>query len=214
MDQTYYEYACRYTLPKPVNTVPDNRIEKEESVNPDKNEAAQEFMEEIVDDLGYTPKGGKDQKSGSSVQQRPVPRFLIPGGIVIILLMAVTAFLIMDRNGNSTEDLAAIRAGLDRLEERLARLEGMEKLDDRVAHLEKEGKRLQQEVQKIISRNATASPKRPSPEVRQRYHTVRSGESLYTIARKYGISTDRLCDLNKITPKKPIQPGQKLLVEG
>lgn len=183
-------------------------------MNQDKNEAAQEFMEEIVDDLGYTPKGGKNQKSGSSVEQRPVARFLIPGGVGIILLIAVTVFLIMDRNGNSTEDLATIQAGLDRLEERLAHLEGLEKLEDRIAHLEKEAKRLQQEFQKLISRTATASTKRPSSEVRKRYHTVRSGESLYTIARKYGISTDRLCKLNKITPKKPIQPGQKLLVEG
>jgi LysM repeat protein len=183
-------------------------------VNEDKNEAAQEFMEEIVDDLGYTPKGGKNQGSGSSVDQRPVLKFLIPGIIGIVLIIAVTVLFLIDRNGNSTEELATIQAGLTRLEERVTHLERLEKLEDRVVRLEKEEKQLQTQVQKFTSRRATSSVKTPAPMVRQRYHTVRSGESLYTIARKYGISTDKLCKLNNITPKKPIQPGQKLLVEG
>ncbi len=183
-------------------------------MNQDRNEAAQEFMEEIVDDLGYTPKGGKNQGSGSTVDPRPVPRLVIRWGMGIVLLIAVIAFFVMGRNGDSTEELASIKAGVNRLEDRLARLEGLEKLEDRIVRLEKEGKRLQQEIQKIISRDMTASPKRPSPAVEQKYHTVRSGESLYTIAKKYGISTDRLCKLNKITSKEPIQPGQKLLVGG
>ena len=183
-------------------------------MNEDKNEAAQEFMEEIVDDLGYTPKSGKNHISGPSVDQRSVPKFLIPGGIGIVLLIAVTVLFLIDRNGNSTEDLATIQAGLNRLEERVARLEGLEKLEGRVARLEKEEKQRQTQAQKLTSRRAASSAKTPAPKVRQRYHTVRSGESLYTIARKYGISTDKLCKLNNITPKKPIQPGQKLLVGG
>jgi len=171
-------------------------------------------MEEIVDDLGYTSKGGKNRGSGSTGDPRPVPKFLIPGCIGIVLLIAVIAFFVTGRNGDSTEDLASIQAGLNRLEERLARLEGLEKLEDRIVRLEKEGKRLQQELKQIVSRDVTSPPKGMAPEVKQKYHTVRSGESLYTISKKYGISTDRLCTLNKITPKEPIQPGQKLLVGG
>jgi hypothetical protein len=197
----------------------------EESVNEDRNEAAQEFMEEIVDDLGYTPKGGKNQGSGPNIDQSPVPKYLIPGGIGIVLLIAAIVFFLMGRNGDHTEELASMQtalnrleermAGLNRLEERMARLEGLKGfrgLEDRIVHLEKEGKRLQQETQRI-HREGTASSRKPTPSVKERHHTVRSGESLYTIARKYGISADKLCQINNITRKKPIQPGQKLLVE-
>jgi hypothetical protein len=44
------------------------------------------------------------------------------------------------------------------------------------------------------------------------YHVVARGESLSLIARKYGLTIDALCNLNKIEPRQPIYPGQKLLV--
>jgi len=197
--------------------------EKEMRVNQDRNEAAQEFMEEIVDDLGYKPKNGRNQDSGSTVR-RSASTSLIPWGIGIILFVALIAVLVMNGNGDSTEELASLQAGLNsleertaglnKLEERVTRLERLEKLEDRIVRLEKESKRLQQEIEKTISRDITVPPKKSSPGVKQTYHTVRSGESLYMIAKKYGISTDRLCKLNNITPKEVIQPGQKLLVGG
>jgi len=189
-------------------------------VNQDRNEAAQEFMEEIVDDLGYTPKGGKNQGSGSTVNPGSAPKFFIPWGIGIFLLIVVIALLWMGRSGEDPETLVSIQAGLNRLEERITRLEGLKGLkelgglEDRIIRLEKGEKRLQQEVKQIARPDATSTPKKAGPEAKQRYHTVRSGESLYTIAKKYGISTDRLCKLNKITAKEPIRPGQRLLVGG
>ncbi|MFO7602106.1 MAG: LysM peptidoglycan-binding domain-containing protein [Candidatus Desulfacyla sp.] len=188
-------------------------------MNQDRNEAAQEFMEEIVDDLGYKPKNGRNQDSGSTVR-RSASTSLIPWGIGIILFVALIAVLVMNGNGDSTEELASIQAGLNRLEERMTRLEGLKGLkelgglEDRIIRLEKEEKRLRQEVKQIARQDVTSTPKKADPEVKQRYHTVRSGESLYTIAKKYGISTDILCKLNKITPKEPIRPGQRLLVGG
>ena len=46
----------------------------------------------------------------------------------------------------------------------------------------------------------------------KQYHEVQSGESLYLIARKYGLSVDELCRLNNMHPRQIIRPGQKLLV--
>ncbi|MCB9252399.1 MAG: peptidoglycan DD-metalloendopeptidase family protein [Flavobacteriales bacterium] len=45
------------------------------------------------------------------------------------------------------------------------------------------------------------------------YHTVRSGESLYIIAKKYGISVSYICQLNNINPSDIIRPGKKLKVK-
>lgn len=44
------------------------------------------------------------------------------------------------------------------------------------------------------------------------YHTVKSGEHLYGIAKKYGTTITDLCMLNGIRRNKPLQVGQKLRV--
>lgn len=45
-----------------------------------------------------------------------------------------------------------------------------------------------------------------------RIHRVRSGESLYSIARRYGTTVDNLCRKNGISAKALIRPGQILKV--
>lgn len=177
-------------------------------MNQDKDEAAQEFMKEVADDLGYTPRDEREQRS-RGVDSRSGSGFLIPGGIGILLLIAVLLFFFTGRSEVSKKDLTSIQAGLNSLEAKLVRLDGLE---ERIAYLEEEEKKLKQSVNKIARRNLNNQKKRSSSQVKRRYHTVRSGESLYTIANKYGIPTDKLCRLNKITPNKAIQPGQKLLV--
>lgn len=42
------------------------------------------------------------------------------------------------------------------------------------------------------------------------YYKAKAGESLATIAKKRGISVDRLCELNRITKSTRIRPGQIL----
>jgi len=177
-------------------------------VNRDKDEDAQEFMKEVANDLGYTPKAEREQRS-RGVDSRSGPGLLIPGGIIILLLIAIGLFFFTGRSEISKKDLTSIQAGLNSLETKLAFLD---KLEERIARLEKGEKELKQSVNKIAKRSLNNQKKSSSSQVKKRYHTVRSGESLYTIANKYSISTDKLCRLNKITPKKPIQPGQKLLV--
>jgi hypothetical protein len=54
--------------------------------------------------------------------------------------------------------------------------------------------------------------KRALPQTKERYQEVRRGETLYRIAKKYGISVQELCLLNGINSNKTIQPTQKLFV--
>lgn len=46
----------------------------------------------------------------------------------------------------------------------------------------------------------------------QVFHQVKSGESLWTISRRYNVSVAKLAHWNGIAPKDPLQPGQKLSV--
>jgi membrane-bound lytic murein transglycosylase D len=43
-------------------------------------------------------------------------------------------------------------------------------------------------------------------------YTIRSGDSLWSIARRFKVSTQQLAAWNDISAKKPIKPGQKLIV--
>ena len=54
--------------------------------------------------------------------------------------------------------------------------------------------------------------KLPSTGTKQ-YHTVKPGENLYTIARKYGINISKLREINHLG-NRPLTVGQKLLISG
>lgn len=45
-----------------------------------------------------------------------------------------------------------------------------------------------------------------------RFHKVRSGDSLYAISRRYGMSLSTLCKLNRITPKSTLRIGSSLRI--
>ncbi len=45
-----------------------------------------------------------------------------------------------------------------------------------------------------------------------KYHKVRSGDTLSGIAKKYGTTVKKLCQLNKIRETKVLQIGQKIRV--
>ena len=44
------------------------------------------------------------------------------------------------------------------------------------------------------------------------FHEVQSGESLWTIARQYGVNVKSLASWNNMVPKDPLFPGRKLIV--
>jgi LysM repeat protein len=45
-------------------------------------------------------------------------------------------------------------------------------------------------------------------------HTIRRGENLTYLARKYGTTVNEICGLNGISSRRPIYPGQKLKIPG
>ncbi len=58
-----------------------------------------------------------------------------------------------------------------------------------------------------------SAQKRGAREDRQSiYHEVRSGESFWTIARRYGVSVKALASWNNMVPKDPLHPGKKLII--
>lgn len=58
--------------------------------------------------------------------------------------------------------------------------------------------------------DATAEPAQETPTAT--YHTVRSGESLWVIARRYGVSVEQVQRLNNLGSSS-IKPGQRLRIK-
>ena len=52
----------------------------------------------------------------------------------------------------------------------------------------------------------------PNEKSKVKYHEVSSGETLYSIGKRYGISVDQMQRLNDLGTKETIYPGQALVV--
>ena len=72
----------------------------------------------------------------------------------------------------------------------------------------KSGKTTSQTTAKSTSKSPAAKASSPGT------HAVRSGETVYSIARKYGVSVARLKQVNGLSEDSIIRPGQKLTVPG
>ena len=166
-------------------------------------------------------------------------KFLVLAGIgVLILIILFSAFF--TGGSKARKDISSIRANFDQVEKRLTQVEdkiarlnnevltskvdfdkNVEEWQSQKLFLEK---RLDEQSTRIGELNEAMSTlatkrkslekidRKPTPQTKNRYHEVRKGETLYGVARRYGISVDELCRLNQITAKTVIQPGQKLLV--
>lgn len=67
--------------------------------------------------------------------------------------------------------------------------------------------------QKItVSGSVTKASRGKSSSATARFHKVRKGDTLFSIADRYGVSVGQLTEWNGIVRKKAIQPGQKLRV--
>ena len=51
------------------------------------------------------------------------------------------------------------------------------------------------------------------PNTTAKYHTVKQGDTLYAIAKKYHTTVDKICKLNKIKETTILQIGRKLRVK-
>jgi len=102
---------------------------------------------------------------------------------------------------------------VQKLEQRMDILEGS--LSLRMKQLEKELKRLRKSVVTRPAKKPSAqkrADKTISKKVAGKYHTVKAGDTVYSIGLKYGLKPDELRRLNKLGKDAKIFPGQKLHV--
>ena len=197
------------------------------------------FEEQITNDMRYSLDDEDVPRRKSFLDFTSQRKTLILGGIGVLLLIVLIALFFGGGDTLSKKDLASFKARFDQLEDRITRFEGVEL---RVASLEKKEQELEQSMaeadrskrlltqqyttlnqrleslqkaKKVVpakSKALAVSQKKLTTLGKKRFHEVRSGDTLYRIANKYGISVKELSRLNNIGQNTIIQPGQKLVV--
>ena len=64
-----------------------------------------------------------------------------------------------------------------------------------------------------VEKPAHQSHPATEPQPAAKYHTVKQGDTLYAIAKKYHTTVDKICKLNKIKETTILQIGRKLRVK-
>jgi len=195
----------------------------------DDYEDGQDMMEIDFSNLNRGRRGRNNRFEKKPSDPEKWKKSLVFGGAVlcVAILIIVIIFLAIDKSQKGPaspvqarikaleEKVVTFQAQEDALQQSIARLEGsfsslnrdLHKLTQEVAHLKKRTAGLSGQAEKtgLLRTKATAT-------TRRRSHVVRKGESLYKIAKKYGISLRELYRLNHLSSKSLIHPGQKLLL--
>ena len=187
-----------------------------------------EWEKMVAKDFGKDPELNKTVRRATSKGYGSVKPALFVCGIVIFLLIVGLALLFKSHR-SSTADLDALKNRIQMLEQNFPQVAGQiiliqqsvsklnqsaESLTQRIEELSEKVNRLEKGVSATQPRSEApkAVQTKPATQTRAGSHEVKQGDTLYRIAKKYGISLSELCRLNQISPDHPIKPGQKLLV--
>jgi len=140
-----------------------------------------------------------DEHRPSGILEKMV---FIGGAIVLVLIIFI--LFPSKKNDGSKADFNTLIERVDRIEARLKEIEGVEERMTALLQSHRDS------LRKSVTATAGREPRVQTGKTR--YHEVVRGDNLSSIAAAYGLTLDELCNLNGITPQKPIHPGQKLLV--
>ncbi len=140
---------------------------------------------------------------------------LRPSIVLGVLFLSVTVFT-FGGCGRETpkEDLGLINGRFEQLENKIAQLEAQSaETKENLTALGSYAKTLEERIDTFTQEIEKASvPKQATSQEKKQYHNVVSGDTLYSISRKYGLSVDEILRLNNLNENHHIQPGEKLMV--
>jgi LysM repeat protein len=184
----------------------------------------QEIFGEMQEDLARQKTDVRHNRNSQNPQSSG--KSLLLWGVIGIILILLIVLLLRGGDKAVTEELKTLKVRVDQMEKRVSTLETTAKKSETV---ETQIKGLQQSVLKVesaqrslaerIDKIAQRAEKPSAPQAAQKkstaktkVHEVQPGETIFSIAKKYNLSTDQLLKLNNMTKKDTIQAGQKLVV--
>ena len=199
----------------------------------------EDFEEQFANNIKYNLEDNNIPRKRSFPDFISRRKTLILIGVGVFFLIVLIALFFGGSNNLSEKYLTSLKTRVDLLEKILTRFEGMElrvaslekkenKLEQSIAEVNRSKKLLTQQYNKLNQRlemlqkgkapvpekikGPIAIEKKPLSLSKKRFHEVRTGDTLFRIAIKYGISVEKLRRLNNIDKNKIIRPGQKLVV--
>lgn len=199
-------------------------------------------QKDYFDEEQYSPWADrKESKRGLNLSRTPALLVLLT--LALVAMLAVLMMLLIGDNDSVTaRKVAALEDRLLSLEERLDKYtaidekvtriweqaKSFEKFKDRfdrseasmslrMDHLTMSLEALQKQLNESppVQTATAAEPTAPQPgPAKLQYHEVSTGDTLYSISKKYNLSVAELRKLNRMAPDAIIVPGQKLIVQG
>jgi LysM repeat protein len=153
--------------------------------------------------------------------------------IFIIAIVAVILIIVFMRSGKSLSDeqISSIAAEMAIFKNQISELDAkLGTLQESYSELEKSDAIFSQRIDTLDKRliqneNKNSSPpesirsseknveKSAAPKSKKSYYEVKRGDTLFSVAKKHGISIEKLQALNGMGKNKSISVGQKLLIE-
>jgi hypothetical protein len=205
----------------------DDRIDKFDE-NPEDNNYNEQYS------LWKEDKKLKFGTNSSKMSKKiPLSRFGI--GLLILLILLILLFarnrIVVLENRivaleNSVKNFDEMMDKLDEVDKRMAQVweqaqtflqfkehfdQSETALTSRMDQIAINLSNLQKQMPKVRTQKAKTS-KVSKKTTRNRYHIVKSGETLYQIGPRYGLTVKELRQLNKLGNNVTIYPGQKLVV--
>lgn len=201
----------------------------------------EEIMQEIANDLGYDLKEDAATRNRKPRVASPDNRrgLLLFAGSCAILLIAAALVLFAFRSLSPGTAQEGLQRTIAHLQERVDRLEGVSSeinklkeqlhgLNSSVGMLRQSQAALDQGLGQLTSRieeaerktfpprqeakAATPPAKRPESQREEHQYVVQTGDTLSRIAKRYNITLEDLCLLNRVSATDIIYPGQNLIV--
>jgi tetrahydromethanopterin S-methyltransferase subunit B len=186
--------------------------------------------------------GQENHKKGGLLNKSKTLFGLLIGAIIALIIALLVLIMGGGARRAGSQQLAQLEERMQTLEERLDKFEAIDEKVTRIweqaksfetfkdrferseastslrmDHLTMSLESMQKQLSKVhapvtATAKAIAPRTAPSTTPQTQYHLVESGDTLYSISKKYNLEVDQLLQLNHMKPDSVIQPGQKLIV--
>jgi LysM repeat protein len=189
-------------------------------VNSDTHEIFEHMEEDLAKSQRNDPSFRRQKDSYASGSSARL--VLLALGAAIVVLLVILVF-----RGTGKVDLAPLQNRMDQLEKRTVQLDEnarkIDALEGQITSLQQTlskwegtsrslGERMDKLARQTEKPPAELPAQKAPTQAKAKYYEVRSGDTLYAIAKKHGMSMDQLVKLNKLKRNAELHPGQKLLV--
>jgi len=137
---------------------------------------------------------------------------LLIGAVILGLFVLVAVLFQRSSNVYSGSKMRSLERRIKHLEERLYRLDRIEADLEQIKEKNKQFNTFIDTFRTLETPSKSSTAQTAKKQTKAVYHEVVTGETLYSISRRYSLKVDELRRLNKLESEAIIYPAQRLLI--